>query len=124
MLTCNRSDRVALIAIFFYMLALPGCGSGTRPELGEVQGTITIEVRVEDGTAILRVIDDGPGVPKEIRREIFQPGTSTKEGGWGIGLALARRVVEDNHHGNILLETAEHGAVFSVTLPVADQDTT
>ncbi len=87
------------------------------------QGTITIEVRAEKNMAVLRIIDDGPGVPKEIRREIFQPGTTTKEGGWGIGLALARRVVEENHDGSLMLETAEHGAVFAVTLPVADQDT-
>ncbi|MEE8060781.1 MAG: ATP-binding protein [Gemmatimonadales bacterium] len=87
------------------------------------QGSITIEVRAEKNMAVLRIIDDGPGVPKEIRREIFQPGTTTKEGGWGIGLALARRVVEENHDGSLMLETAEHGAVFAVMLPVADQDT-
>ena len=49
--------------------------------------------------AVLRVIDDGPGVPRELRRTIFEPGITTKRGGWGIGLALARRVIEDAHQG-------------------------
>jgi len=67
------------------------------------------------------VIDDGPGVPKEARGHIFQPGTSTKEGGWGIGLALARRVVEDNHDGKLVLEHTEVGATFAITLPITKQ---
>ena len=70
---------------------------------------------------MLRVIDDGPGVPKEVRGHIFQPGTSTKEGGWGIGLALARRVIEDNHDGTLVLQPSEVGATFALTLPITRQ---
>lgn len=82
-------------------------------------GTITLQITSREGKATLRVIDDGPGVPKEIRGHIFQPGTSTKEGGWGIGLALARRVVQDNHDGTLVLEPSEVGATFAMTLPLA-----
>lgn len=84
-------------------------------------GTITLKVDSQENKAVLRVIDDGPGVPKEARGRIFQPGTSTKEGGWGIGLALARRVVEDNHDGKLVLEHTEVGATFAITLPIAKQ---
>lgn len=80
------------------------------------QGTITLRVEERGAHGVLRVIDDGPGVPKDIRREIFQPGTSTKQGGWGIGLALARRVVEDAHGGSLVLEPTEQGASFAMTL--------
>ena len=81
-------------------------------------GTIILKVDSRERKAVLKVIDDGPGVPKETRGGIFQPGTSTKEGGWGIGLALARRVVEDNHGGKLVLEPTEVGATFALTLPI------
>lgn len=64
-------------------------------------GVITIHADVVHGMGELRVVDDGPGVPREIRRSIFEAGITTKERGWGIGLALARRVIEDAHHGRI-----------------------
>ena len=54
--------------------------------------------------AAIRVADDGPGIPGELRRTIFEPGITTKSSGWGIGLALARRVVEDSHGGELMLE--------------------
>jgi len=68
----------------------------------------------------IRVMDDGPGVPKEIRRTLFEPGFTTKRGGWGIGLALSRRVVEDAHRGSLLLETTDKGACFLMRVPLAE----
>lgn len=81
-------------------------------------GTITLRVGQEERLGLLRVVDDGPGVPKEIRRSIFEPGVTTKEGGWGIGLALARRVVEDAHEGELQLEQTERGTSFVMRLPL------
>jgi nitrogen-specific signal transduction histidine kinase len=69
----------------------------------------------------LRVMDDGPGVPREIRRTLFDPGISTKRGGWGIGLALARRVIQDTHLGELTLEPSEHGTTFLIRMPLADR---
>ena len=83
-------------------------------------GTIILRASASDGSAELRVLDDGPGVPREIRRALFEPGITTKQGGWGIGLALARRVVEDAHGGELLLETTDTGASFLIRLPLAD----
>jgi signal transduction histidine kinase len=82
-------------------------------------GTIILRVGAEQGMGEVRVIDDGPGVPKEIRRTLFEPGFTTKHGGWGIGLALSRRVVEDAHRGNLLLETTDKGACFLMRVPLA-----
>jgi signal transduction histidine kinase len=82
-------------------------------------GTIILRAGAEDGHGCLRVSDDGPGVPREIRRTIFEPGISTKRGGWGIGLALARRVVEDAHGGHLLLEPTEKGTTFVIRIPLA-----
>ena len=86
-------------------------------------GTITIAASVEGSEAVLRVVDDGPGVPRELRRTIFEPGITTKRGGWGIGLALARRVIEDAHEGVLALEPTEHGTTFLMRFPLASSAT-
>jgi signal transduction histidine kinase len=72
--------------------------------------------RLADGRARVRVSDDGPGVPREDRRRIFDAGYTTKERGWGIGLSLARRIVEENHGGRLTLAPVERGAAFDVIL--------
>ena len=81
-------------------------------------GTITVGVQPVDGGGIrIRVADNGPGVPRDLRAKIFSAGFSTKESGWGIGLALTRRIVETGHRGRLLLVPSETGAVFDIILP-------
>jgi signal transduction histidine kinase len=82
------------------------------------EGAITIRVSAEQAAAVIRVVDTGPGVPGELRRTIFDPGITTKTGGWGIGLALARRVIEDSHGGDLMLEHVEPGATFMIRIPM------
>jgi signal transduction histidine kinase len=71
--------------------------------------------RVPEGVRI-RVADDGPGIPREIRARVFDAGFSTKDAGWGVGLSLARRIVEENHGGQLLLVPSPRGATFDVIL--------
>jgi signal transduction histidine kinase len=81
-------------------------------------GTIVVSIEAAAGGGVrVRVADDGPGVPRELRRKIFSAGFSTKESGWGIGLALTRRIVEEGHGGRLLLVPSETGAVFEIVLP-------
>jgi signal transduction histidine kinase len=84
-------------------------------------GSITLEAHAQNGNAELRVVDDGPGVSREVRRTLFEPGISTKSGGWGIGLALSRRVIEDSHGGELVLENTERGASFLIRMPLHSQ---
>ena len=70
-----------------------------------------------EGGALITVADDGPGVPRELRSRIFEPGFSTKTSGWGIGLSLARRIVEENHGGTLRLVPSDRGASFEIILP-------
>jgi len=74
-------------------------------------------LRRPDGGATVIVADDGPGVPRDLRARIFEPGFSTKQSGWGIGLSLARRIVEENHGGSLRLTSADRGAAFEIILP-------
>ena len=81
-------------------------------------GRVTISTtRLPDATVRLRVADDGPGVPRELRSRIFAAGFSTKERGWGVGLSLARRIVEEYHGGKLLLVPSDRGATFDVIFP-------
>ena len=86
-------------------------------------GTIILRVGADQGMGEIRVIDDGPGVPRDIRRTLFEPGITTKRGGWGIGLALSQRVIEDAHRGQLVLEPTEKGASFVIRLPLVESAT-
>ena len=82
-------------------------------------GTIRVSTTAfSDGGVRIRVADDGPGVPSAARSRIFEPGFSTKQSGWGIGLSLARRIIQDNHGGRLILAPSEEsgGATFDVIL--------
>lgn len=81
-------------------------------------GTIDITVTTDARFAALVVSDDGPGIPPDVRAALFEPGITTKPGGWGIGLALARRIVEDVHGGRLALRSAQRGATFAAELPL------
>ena len=85
-------------------------------------GHITIEAEAaSDRRVEIRVTDDGPGVSQAVRHTLFDPGVSTKKGGWGVGLSLARRIVEDVHHGRLHLAPTERGATFVMELPAATE---
>jgi signal transduction histidine kinase len=80
-------------------------------------GTIALSTaRLPERGIRIRVADDGPGVPPELRDRIFEAGVTTKRSGWGIGLALARRIVEENHGGRLALVPTDRGATFDIIL--------
>ncbi|MDR0787987.1 MAG: HAMP domain-containing histidine kinase [Gemmatimonadota bacterium] len=66
----------------------------------------------------IRIEDNGPGVAPGVRSTLFDPGVTTKKGGWGVGLSLSRRIVEDVHRGRLALLPVTEGATFLVELPV------
>ncbi len=83
--------------------------------------TLDIRTHLTNETARLVVIDSGPGVPEADRERIFQPYVSTKETGMGLGLAVARTIVE-NHGGSVTVTDGPGvGAHFEISLPVAPE---
>jgi signal transduction histidine kinase len=81
-------------------------------------GTVIVSAEpLPEGGVRIRVEDDGPGVPRGLRRRIFDAGFTTKQYGWGIGLSLARRIVQENHGGALILADTGRGAAFDVILP-------
>jgi signal transduction histidine kinase len=77
-------------------------------------GTIELTAQPLENGARVRVSDDGPGIPRDVRARIFEPGFTTKRGGWGIGLPLARRIVQDWHNGTLRAVAADRGATFEI----------
>ena len=80
-------------------------------------GRVTLSAQeLPEGRVRIRVKDNGPGVPRELRKRIFEAGFSTKEKGWGIGLSLARRIITEGHDGRLLLQSGTRGATFDIIL--------
>ena len=75
----------------------------------EGAGTITLKVFKADLCAIIEVTDTGKGIRKKDIRNVFKPGFTTKKRGWGLGLSLAKRIIEEYHHGKIFVKKSELG---------------
>ena len=75
----------------------------------EGNGTITIRIIETEKTALIDISDTGKGIPKSAFNKIFNPGFTTKQRGWGLGLSLAKRIIEEYHHGKIFVRYSEVG---------------
>jgi hypothetical protein len=86
------------------------------------EGTITVAGWEEEGTVCIEVQDTGRGIDRRQWKNIFRPGYSTKQRGWGLGLSLARRVVETYHGGSLELasSTVGEGSTFHIQIPAAE----
>src|SRR6266567_2609241 len=89
--------------------ALEGIVKNAIDALSGRGGRIEVKVDATDRGARVTISDDGPGVPAEMRSQLFEPGVSTKTAGWGIGLALARRIVEQQHGGRVSFRPGDEG---------------
>ena len=99
--------RVRINASLFEWVIENLCKNAVDAMGGE--GTITITVAEEQGKTIVEVSDTGKGIRKKDLRNVFRPGFTTKKRGWGLGLSLAKRIVEEYHKGRIWVEHSEVG---------------
>ena len=84
----------------------------------EGSGTITLDVQEQDGGVSIEVSDTGKGIKKRDIGNVFKPGFTTKKRGWGLGLSLAKRIVEEYHKGRIYVKSSEvgKGTTFRIEL--------
>lgn len=75
------------------------------------EGEGDIDIRINDSTdnIIIDITDNGKGISKSSHKKIFSPGYTTKERGWGLGLSLAKRIIEEYHNGKIFVRYSEPG---------------
>lgn len=87
----------------------------------EGEGEITITSGTEKGKAWVEVKDTGKGIARKNFKKVFMPGYTTKKRGWGLGLALVKRIIEEYHGGKIFVKESElgKGTTFRIELPVA-----
>jgi signal transduction histidine kinase len=83
------------------------------------EGRIDVDVTSDDKHVIVDVTDSGKGIPKNKFETIFEPGYSTKRRGWGLGLSLTKRIVEEYHNGKISVKRSEidKGTTFRMLIP-------
>jgi len=80
-----------------------------------------LAMRGQEGVRFV-VVDDGPGIDPSVRDQLFEAGASTKEGGWGVGLSLTRRIVENVHRGRIRYRPGTtRGTVFDIDIPAVEE---
>lgn len=85
------------------------------------EGSITITTGIEKGKVWIEVADTGKGIARKNFKNVFSPGFTTKKRGWGLGLTLVKRIIEDYHGGKIYVKDSEigKGTTFRIDLPSA-----
>ena len=83
------------------------------------KGKINIAINQNESTVQIIIKDTGRGIDKLLISDIFKPGVTSKARGWGLGLSLSKRIIEDYHKGKLfLLESNEqNGTSFAIVLP-------
>ena len=82
------------------------------------KGTLKIEMTEDHSNVFIDISDTGKGMPRSMYKQIFKPGFTSKKRGWGLGLSLARRIVEDYHKGKIFVKNSivGQGTTFRIVL--------
>ncbi len=88
------------------------------------QGNIQVDVTEEEHMVNIDVTDTGKGIPSSKFKTVFQPGYTTKKRGWGLGLSLSKRIIEEYHSGKLFVKRSEEGkgTTFSIRLIKANQE--
>ena len=81
-------------------------------------GEISITLKEKNEKILIQIKDNGIGIPKKDWKNIFRPGFSTKKTGWGLGLSLSTRIVEDIHSGelSVLSSSTNNGTIIQIRL--------
>jgi len=86
------------------------------------KGKISATIYQEDNYVCIDLSDTGKGIPTNKQKTVFKPGYSTKQRGWGLGLSLAKRIIENYHKGKIFVKKSVEGegTTFTIKLPKSE----
>ena len=118
-MVCNMPDhdvRVKMNASLFEWVIENLCKNAV--DAMEGSGRIELTLMEESGRVVIEVADNGKGIRKKDIKNVFTPGFTTKKRGWGLGLSLAKRIVEEYHRGRIFVKQSEvgRGTTFRIEL--------
>ena len=82
------------------------------------KGKLTIELTEDDDSVFIDISDTGKGIPRNMYKQVFSPGYTSKKRGWGLGLSLAKRIIENYHRGKIFVKNSVvgQGTTFRIVL--------
>jgi len=115
--TSIKSKKIRLNKILLGWVIENICKNAADAMKGE--GKITISCKENDNEIQMYISDTGSGIDKGIIKSIFMPGITSKNRGWGLGLSLSKRIIEDYHKGKLFVQSSnkEDGTTFCIKLP-------
>ena len=113
-----ENDVIVRINASLFEWVIENLSKNAVDAMGAEGGTITLHVEESQTRVIIEVSDTGKGIRKKDIGNVFRPGFTTKKRGWGLGLSLAKRIIEEYHKGQIFVKSSEvgKGTVFRIEL--------
>ncbi len=115
----NINENVPINRQLFEWVIENVCKNAIDAVVGK--GNIMINVFQDNRNIFIDITDDGKGMPKSQYNAIFQPGYTTKSRGWGLGLSLSKRIVEQYHNGKIFVKSSEVGVGTTIRIVIRKQ---
>ena len=115
-----QHDIIVKINASLFEWVIENLSKNAVDAMGGKVGRITLRVEETDKCAVIEVTYTGKGIKRKDLNNVFRPGFTTKERGWGLGLSLAKRIVEEYHNGKIWVKSSEvgKGTTFRIELPL------
>lgn len=116
------NDQLVLMSPSLFEWVIENLCKNAVDAMGGVVGKIKISAFRESKKIVIEVSDTGKGIKKKDIKNVFRPGFTTKRRGWGLGLSLAKRIIEEYHNGKIFVKDSEkdRGTTFRIELKASN----
>ena len=116
------NDQLVLMSPSLFEWVIENLCKNAVDAMGGVVGKIKISAFRESKKIVIEVSDTGKGIKKKDIKNVFRPGFTTKRRGWGVGLSLAKRIIEEYHNGKIFVKDSEKdkGTTFRIELKASN----
>ena len=116
------NDQLVLMSPSLFEWVIENLCKNAVDAMGGVVGKIKISAFRESKKIVIEVSDTGKGIKKKDIKNVFRPGFTTKRRGWGLGLSLAKRIIEEYHKGKIFVKDSEKdkGTTFRIELKASN----
>lgn len=115
----TSTEHICLISTPLFEWVIENLCKNAIDAMEGKEGSIDFELFNQEDTLIIEITDSGRGIERNKFKSIFEPGYTTKQRGWGLGLSLAKRIIEEYHDGKIFVKSSELGlgTTFRIELP-------
>ena len=119
----TTSENLCLISSPLFEWVIENLCKNAIDAMEGKEGNIDFELFNQEDSLIIEITDSGRGIERGKFKSIFEPGYTTKQRGWGLGLSLAKRIIEEYHHGKIFVKSSELGlgTTFRIEIPTIQE---